>query len=150
MIITAPTDEEAEAKWTKYVEGIDMEALAWVTSQTASDKQKDARSTAARLTTNQEKNSLVNMNGGVLIGSYEKVAEMLDEVADVEGVKGVMLTFDDFLWGIDVFGKEIQPKMKSRSNIQVPVIQEAKKEVRKRPYDGNEEANGAHKVPRQD
>ena len=65
MIITAPTDEEAWAKWNKYVEGIDMEALAWVTGQTAQDKQKDERSTAARLTTNQEKNTLVNMNGGV-------------------------------------------------------------------------------------
>jgi pyrimidine oxygenase len=150
MIITAPTDEEARAKWDKYVEGIDMEALAWVTSQTGKDKQKDARSTAARLTTNQEKNSLVNMNGGVLIGSYEKVAEMLDEVADVEGVKGVMLTFDDFLWGIDVFGKEIQPKMKSRSHIMDPILEGVKDEGRKRPCDDNEETNGARKVSRKD
>lgn len=55
------------------------------------------------------------MNQGTLIGSYSSVARMLDEVAEVEGVKGVMLTFDDFLLGVDQFGKFIQPLMKSRT-----------------------------------
>jgi len=57
------------------------------------------------------------MNGGTLVGSYESIAKMLDEVAEVEYVKGVMLTFDDFLVGLDQFGKYIQPLMKSRAKV---------------------------------
>lgn len=32
----------------------------------------------------------------------------------------VMLTFDDFLIGLDTFGKKIQPLMKSRKHITAP------------------------------
>ena len=40
---------------------------------------------------------------GTLVGSYANVAKMMDEVATMPGVKGIMLTFDDFLEGIDKF-----------------------------------------------
>ena len=39
---------------------------------------------------------------------------MLDEVAAVPGVRGVMLTFDDFVIGMEQFGRRIQPLMKCR------------------------------------
>ena len=61
--------------------------------------------------------SAVNINMGTLVGSYENVARMLDEVGTVEGVSGVMLTFDDFVQGIEDFGKYIQPLMKTRVHI---------------------------------
>jgi pyrimidine oxygenase len=51
---------------------------------------------------------------GTLVGSYAKVAAMLDEIAQVPGTGGVLLTFDDFLVGVDKFGQRIQPLMKSR------------------------------------
>ena len=47
--------------------------------------------------------SAVNINMGTLVGSYETVARMLDEVATVEGTSGVMLTFDDFIIGMEQF-----------------------------------------------
>jgi pyrimidine oxygenase len=56
----------------------------------------------------------VNLNMGTLVGSYAKVAAMLDEIARVPGTGGVLLTFDDFLVGVDKFGQRIQPLMKSR------------------------------------
>ncbi|KAF2501698.1 putative pyrimidine monooxygenase ruta [Lophium mytilinum] len=117
MCIPDETDEKAWAKWNLYREGTDYDALAWVTGQTSQDKQKDARATASRLTASDPNGDLVNMNGGTLVGSYESIARMLDEIAEVEYVKGVMLTFDDFLVGIDQFGKYIQPLMKSRSKV---------------------------------
>ena len=46
------------------------------------------------------------------MGSYETVARMLDEVASVPGTSGVLLTFDDFVAGVEKFGLHIQPKMK--------------------------------------
>jgi pyrimidine oxygenase len=57
----------------------------------------------------------VNFNMGTLVGSYAQVAEMLDAVATVPDLAGVMLTFDDFIAGVEQFGQRIQPLMKSRT-----------------------------------
>jgi pyrimidine oxygenase len=51
------------------------------------------------------------------IGAYAEIAAMLDSIAEIEGVRGVMLVFDDYLEGIEKFGKFIQPLMKSRAEI---------------------------------
>jgi pyrimidine oxygenase len=61
---------------------------------------------------------------GTLVGSWASVARMLDEVAQVEGTHGVLLTFDDFLEGIENFGQHIQPLMRCRS-----ALLDAQKEV---------------------
>ena len=50
-----------------------------------------------------------------LIGSYQSIARMLDEIAQIPDLKGVMLTFDDFIVGMEQFGEQIQPRMKSRA-----------------------------------
>jgi pyrimidine oxygenase len=42
------------------------------------------------------------------------IARLLDEMAEIDGLAGVMLTFDDFIIGIEQFGQRIQPLMKSR------------------------------------
>jgi pyrimidine oxygenase len=55
---------------------------------------------------------------GTLVGSYARVAAMLDEVASMPGVKGIMLTFDDFIVGMDDFGTRIQPLMRCRAHVQ--------------------------------
>ncbi|MGC1330485.1 MAG: pyrimidine utilization protein A, partial [Pseudomonas sp.] len=52
-----------------------------------------------------------------LVGSWASVARMLDEVASVPGTQGVMLTFDDFVQGVEDFGEKIQPLMSSRQHI---------------------------------
>ena len=111
MLITGSSDEEAEAKWTSYKDGADTEALSWMFGQTAQDKQADANASATRMALPE---GAVNMNIGTLVGSYAKVAGMLDEIAGVKGTKGIMLIFDNFTTGVEVFGKEIQPLMRSR------------------------------------
>lgn len=115
MIIAEETDEAAMAKWDLYRKGADVEALAWLTDQSA------ANNVSATTNTRQMSNetSAVNLNMGTLVGSYEKVAAMLDEMAAVPGTGGVLITFDDFLEGIEKFGTKIQPLMKSRQNVKV-------------------------------
>ena len=39
---------------------------------------------------------------------------MLDEMATVPGVAGVMMTFDDFVIGMEQFGTRILPLMRCR------------------------------------
>jgi pyrimidine oxygenase len=56
-------------------------------------------------------------NQGVLVGSYANVARMLDELAEVPGVRGVMMTFDDFIIGMEQFGTRILPLMQCRADV---------------------------------
>lgn len=114
MVIADETDEAAEAKWQLYKDGLDEEAVSWMREQGAKDTKADATATVKR---HQREEGAVNFNAGTLIGSYEKVAGMLDEIA-AEPIKGIMLTFDEFLTGVENFGKRIQPLMKSRTEHQ--------------------------------
>lgn len=115
MVIADRTDEMAWAKWEHYKKGTDLAALKWQVTQAGSDKKADAGSTAALLTKALENPEPTGMLK--LIGSYERVAAMLDEIAFTPGLKGIMLTFDDFIAGIEQFGEHIQPLMKSRAGV---------------------------------
>lgn len=114
MVIADETDEKAQAKWESYNAGADMEAIHWMQNQGAKDTYS-GKDTNIRLMASDV--SPVNINMGTFVGSYEKVAAMLDEVAEIKGTDGVLLTFDDFVKGVDTFGKYIQPKMKSRAAV---------------------------------
>ena len=114
MIIADETDEAAFAKWDLYKSGADQEALAWLTEQSAADT-RSGPDTNVRHMSNPT--SAVNLNMATLVGSYESVARMLDEVATVPGTGGVLLSFDDFVKGVEDFGWRIQPLMKSRRHI---------------------------------
>jgi pyrimidine oxygenase len=111
MVIADETNELAEAKWESYRAGADVDALAWMADQGKKDEKAGTDATAKSINLPY---GAVNFNQGTLVGSYEKVAGMLDEIALVPGTKGIMLTFDDFLIGMDQYGQRIQPLMKSR------------------------------------
>lgn len=114
MVIADETDEIAQAKWDSYREGADVDALARMADQGSKDTKADGSATAKTINLPE---GAVNFNQGTLIGSYAKVAGLLDEAAETPGTKGIMLTFDDFLIGLDNFGEKIQPLMKSRSKV---------------------------------
>jgi pyrimidine oxygenase len=99
------------AKWQKYRDGADQEALAWLTQQAAPNAKAGATTNTTQLAAPE---SAVNLNMGTLVGSYENIARMMDEIAEVPGTAGVLLTFDDFVQGVEDFGTKIQPLMKSR------------------------------------
>jgi hypothetical protein len=93
------------------VAGADQEALAHLQGQAAEDKTAGADSTAAAMT---RAANPVNFNMGTWWAPTPRSRAMLDEVASMPGVKGIMLTFDDFLKGMDDFGTRIQPLMECR------------------------------------
>jgi pyrimidine oxygenase len=111
MIIADETDAAAEAKWERYRAGVDHEAVAWLGTQGAADTRSGADTNVRQLA---DPSFAVNLNMGTLVGSYASVARMLDEIADVPGTEGVLLTFDDFVKGVEDFGSRIQPLMNSR------------------------------------
>ncbi len=116
MVIADETDDAAWAKWNHYRAGADTTALAWMAGQAAADSRSDP---TAHTNTISQPEGAVNFNMGTFIGSYASVARMLDEAAQVPGTKGILLTFDDFLIGIDQFGEHIQPLMKTRQPVGV-------------------------------
>lgn len=113
-IIAAETDEAAFAKWEHYKAGADLEALDWMARQAGADKHSGSDTNVRQYTLPE---TAVAHGFGLLIGSYASVARMMDELDEVPGLGGVMLTFDDFITGLDAFGQHIQPLMKSRRHI---------------------------------
>jgi pyrimidine oxygenase len=115
MVIADETDAAAMAKWEHYKAGTDFEALAWRDAQAEDDPSKDPYSQPnRRRTLGVDK---LPTNQGVFVGSYAAVAQMLDEMAAVPGVRGVMLTFDDFIIGMEQFGSRILPLMRCRDGV---------------------------------
>ncbi len=114
MIIADETDEAARAKWESYKAGADQEAIAWLGVQGAADTKSGSDTNVRQMA---DPVSAVNINMGTLVGSYETVARLLDEVPSVPGTGGVLLTFDDFVKGVEDFGTRIQPLMKCRQHI---------------------------------
>jgi pyrimidine oxygenase len=88
--------------------------LAWLKQQSGVDKSSGSDTNVRQMA---DPTSAVNINMGTLVGSYANVARMLDEIATVPGAEGVLLTFDDFVKGIDAFGSRIQPLMTSRRHL---------------------------------
>jgi len=113
-VIAAETDAAAEAKWELYRQGTDLEALRWSKAQAAADQTAmDPNSTKARVIGNPSQSPTASMK---LIGSYATIARHLDRMAEIPGMVGAMLSFDDFREGIDQFGEHIQPLMESRGS----------------------------------
>lgn len=113
MIIADETDAAAFAKWDLYRAGADQEALAWLVRQTQVDTRSGSDTNVRQIA---EEASAVNINMGTLVGSYETVARMLDEIGALPKT-GVLLTFDDFIKGVDDFGYRIQPLMATRAHV---------------------------------
>ncbi|CAN1555613.1 COG2141 Coenzyme F420-dependent N5,N10-methylene tetrahydromethanopterin reductase and related flavin-dependent oxidoreductases [Caulobacteraceae bacterium] len=114
MVIADETDEKAMAKWELYRDGVDKEAVAWLVGQAAGNTSEDTNTKQLAAET-----AAVNLNMGTLVGSYASIARMLDEVATVPDTAGVLLTFDDFVQGVEDFGTMIQPLMKCRAGVKV-------------------------------
>jgi pyrimidine oxygenase len=117
MIIAGETDAEAKAKWDLYKAGADHEALRWLTQQSNADTKSGADTNVRHMSSEV---SNVNLNIGLLCGSWASVARMMDEVATIPGLAGVLLTFDEFVSGTRDFGEHIQPLMKSRRHVVQP------------------------------
>ncbi len=114
MVIADASDEAAREKWERYKHGADTEALAWLTDQSSKDQTSGADTNVRQMA---DPTSAVNINMGTLVGSYANVANMLDQIATVPGTEGVLLTFDDFISGIENFGQYIQPLMMTRQHL---------------------------------
>jgi pyrimidine oxygenase len=105
MVILADTDEEAQAKIEHYKDGADMEAL----ENALGDALADAAGTTAQRIGMMRESVFFGLN--LIAGSPETVARQLQEIGEVEGTAGVMLTFDEPMNGLTRFCDEVMPRL---------------------------------------
>ncbi|HEY5869972.1 MAG TPA: pyrimidine utilization protein A [Candidatus Tectomicrobia bacterium] len=108
FVITGETDAVAAHKWASYREGADLEAIAFMTGQT----HPDASGSAAEIATQMQNAFALNI--GKVVGSHATVARQLDVLASIDGLTGVMCIFDDFVLGIEDFGRNVMPLLHCR------------------------------------
>ena len=131
MVCADETSEAARARWQHYCTGIDREALAWAFGQTSMDKvAMKAGSSASHLNraaveaasggvpSDDQLSNAIAMSLGTLVGSYQEVAAMLDEIAATDGVAGIMVALANWETDVDTFCTSVEPAMKSRANRQ--------------------------------
>lgn len=105
MVIVDEIDEVVCVKWEYYKGGVDEEVLVWFIEQSQKDICFGSDINVCQMV---DFILVVNINMGILVGLYVSVVCMFDEVVSVFGIDGVLLIFDDFFVGIDVFGECIQ------------------------------------------
>jgi pyrimidine oxygenase len=108
FVITGETDADAERKWAHYRAGADLEAIACLAGQAKLDAGGGTSELMAQM------QSAFALNLGTVIGSHRTVARRLDEIASIDGVKGIMCIFDDFVAGTEDFGRRVMPLLNCR------------------------------------
>ena len=103
MVIMGETDRDAQRKVDLYNEGVDVEAVAYMKGQASLDK-KSSGTSAGMVNAPVEA-----VHDGAIVGSPATVAAQLNELAAVPGTGGIMLMFDDFLEGTEMFGRDVMP-----------------------------------------
>ncbi len=104
-VVTAPTDEEAQARAQMLVEHADIAAIQNWGGALATDKEGEmARKMQAE----------TFMGIPTIIGSYTSVASYLDQLATQTTADGVLFTFPNFVEDITTFGLEVMPLLQCR------------------------------------
>lgn len=116
-LVIADTDAEAKRKVEYYSDGADIVAIDYVTSQYSLDTAKDGSSAQIVANRRNAEGRLSPFYGGgwPTSGSAATIARHIDALAAVPGTVGIMLTFDDFIEGIERFGSEVMPLLECRS-----------------------------------
>ncbi len=113
MVILGDTDADAQRKVELYTDGADLEAIRFMTGQYSLDTAKDGSSAKVVAGHSGPRPSPFYGGGKPFVGSAETVARQIDELAAIEGTAGIMLTFDDFVEGVERFGSEVMPLLRT-------------------------------------
>ena len=126
-IIAAETDEQAAATAQRYLNGADTVALENLMLAGAADKNaammkkvREALATPVSIEFPDERLAAV-VHGGCftiphLTGSHSRVAAYLDAAHDEAGMDGAIMTYPDFVPGVQEFARSVVPHMASRQD----------------------------------
>jgi pyrimidine oxygenase len=112
-IVSAETDSEASEVQRRIVEGVDLVALENMLDSASLDSNKGGSSQhhLAGMSRTPAEGHGAFMSIPTICGSYERVAEELDEIASESGIDGCLFSFPNFVEGIRSFGERIYPRL---------------------------------------
>lgn len=115
-IVAAQTDDAARQITEKIMNGVDHVALRNMIGSASLDTNRDGSSEhhLAGLSRPPEKGHGAFMSIPVIHGSYERVADELNEIGEETGIDGCLFSFPDFVAGIRDFGEKISPRISAR------------------------------------
>jgi len=105
-----------QAKWESYKAAKDLDALSWLGEQANADDRADAGGTALSISNPV---SAVTSTWEPWSGRMRRSRVCSMNWDTIEGLAGVMLTFDDFIIGLEISGQRIQPLMATRSSVAI-------------------------------
>jgi pyrimidine oxygenase len=113
QIISAETESEANEVQAQIVRGVDLVALGNMLDSASLDSNKGGSSEhhLAGLSRTPAQGHGAFMSIPTICGSYESVAEQLDEIVAESGIDGCLFSFPDFVEGIRGFGEHIYPRL---------------------------------------
>ncbi|MCW2604818.1 MAG: Pyrimidine monooxygenase RutA [Pseudonocardiales bacterium] len=106
QIVIDDTDALAQSKIDAYNAGSDAVAVAHMAGNYEIDKTGTSSAAAAAQLGALNSAAITN---GLLAGSPRTVATALNEIAQVQGTGGVLMSFDDYHETVDRFGAEVIP-----------------------------------------
>lgn len=110
ILVLGETEEQAKQMYEHYVEGADHAAIDNIAFLRGADRSADR--VATRAPTPPAHN--IFYGGGGFIGGPERVADYLTELATTAELDGIIMTFQDFLEGLRIFGDKVIPLLRAR------------------------------------
>ena len=115
MLIQGDSDDDAQRMFDRYAEGADLAAIESVYRKRTIGKRADKA--APYRERFEGSDSRIFYAGFPFVGGPERIADMIEELA-VEGeVDGCLLVFPDFIDGLNRFGAQVMPILRSRGLI---------------------------------
>jgi pyrimidine oxygenase len=114
-LIAAESDREANEIQDRIVQGVDLVALGNMLASAAMDTRTEGWQTRflaadlARTTPAEGHGAFMSIP--TICGSYESVAEQMNEIVAESEVGGFLFSFPDFVGGIRDFGERIRPRL---------------------------------------
>ncbi|MBM2811322.1 MAG: hypothetical protein HW416_2081 [Chloroflexi bacterium] len=110
LLIMADTDAEAQALFDHYREGADWEAMAFVYLRKSAEDGWD--STEVREQLNAPR--YISYQTPIYIGGPQTIADAITDLAVNGGADGLVLTFHDYIDGLQRMHRDVMPILKSR------------------------------------
>jgi pyrimidine oxygenase len=107
-LVIGETDEAAQAEADHYRDGFDFEACKGMMRAYGFLDSEIGKENAF------VQNARSSFMSNKLIGSAERISSELIDMFDKSGLDGIMLIFPEYLRGLEIFAREILPKIRAR------------------------------------
>jgi pyrimidine oxygenase len=111
ILVLGETEAGAQAMYQNYLAGADRAAIDNVYHLRARDKSAEK---VAEMTSRYQAESNIFYGGQWFVGGPERTAAFFEDLAVNGAADGIVMTFQDFLVGLRIFGEKVMPLLRAR------------------------------------